>query len=83
MKRRSSIRYIAGLLIATAFFAYCGAHVLIKEIGSPSIGHYFGACLVPGIFLILLVREVLAARSERQRTLDNKTTGDGSPKPSM
>jgi hypothetical protein len=67
MRRQSRTRPIVGRMIATAFFGCCGACVLVKEIDAPSAGHYVGACLVPGIFLILLVREVRAARSEGQR----------------
>ena len=67
MKMPSNTRIIPGLLIATVFFVYCGAYVLFKEIESPTFGHYFGACLIPGILIIYLIREMVVRFTKKGR----------------
>lgn len=57
-------------------FGYSAAHVVVEIIDHPGIGHYVGAALIPGAFLILHVGEVREARADRQRTLENKRGGD-------
>mgnify|MGYP001613112353 CR=1 FL=1 len=98
MKIRSRVKDIVGLLFLTILFGYAAVHVLVAQVKPPSLALSIGAYLIPGVFLILLVREVLAARSERQRGLKTETIrevpnppppdgirrpADGSRKPSV